>query len=445
MSRSCRFTGVHAIFRCKDENIADLQSTEVSWEIFTGDGGEVHGQFFMGPVKKAHMRDLSRVDRVSVPQATADSFPVGATVELHSLTPCQGCQASNGERGEVEGFRQNKGKTQWSDCRVLVKLPQGVKAFRPRNVRVPLAPGLARKLRKQVRKVLRGLVLENTSLGQFRAMLEKKLGFGHGALDEHRHYIGKLLQAQLGEVMYREHEVPTKVEKIRLEFTNGDWCDIVFEDITQADKAWPEQRELRELTRLNSSMKSAKRTQGQTTSSGAGTRVAATTQVASGVKAVAEKVAEEKRMELARVAEEASIAAEETARAEEKRLAQEAEEAIKARAVEADRIAEEAARTEIVEAAGADRIGRIARAAAEDAGVVRLSDSNSLKLIGEPRDIEVAELRRELKRCRAMLAESDMKRARTQLIYERIHDADLALVHSLHEILTNRARSVNKV
>ena len=58
----------------------------------------------------------------------ANNFAIGDTVELHSLA------ALNGKRGKVEGFRD--------DGRVLVKLPEGVKALKPMNLKAPSNHGV---------------------------------------------------------------------------------------------------------------------------------------------------------------------------------------------------------------------------------------------------------------------------------------------------------------
>merc|ERR1719409_1857859 len=56
---------------------------------------------------------------------------------------------------------------------------------------------LMERLPGEVARVLDGLDLQNTTLGQVRAALETNLGLQSGALAEHKEYIGGILQEKI--------------------------------------------------------------------------------------------------------------------------------------------------------------------------------------------------------------------------------------------------------
>jgi len=65
---------------------------------------------------------------------------------------------------------------------------------------VPANDSLANQLPEEIAKVLEGLDLQTTTLGQVRAALESNLGLQSGSLDEHREAIRDILQERIQEM-----------------------------------------------------------------------------------------------------------------------------------------------------------------------------------------------------------------------------------------------------
>merc|ERR1719162_353404 len=65
---------------------------------------------------------------------------------------------------------------------------------------------LAARLPQEVAKVLEGLDLQSTTLGQVRIALEGNLGLELGSLDEHKDAIKELLQEKIQQMQAQEQD-----------------------------------------------------------------------------------------------------------------------------------------------------------------------------------------------------------------------------------------------